>query len=119
MNKPDSFILSNFDEEKLKHIIFYINQIYDRKAIIYCSVGFCNKMASKMFIGYSVDIPIDDDNYYKDLDENNIFYTGLIGQYICNTPIICVPELNEINAIIVPDWGNFWNNYLEKNNKGE
>lgn len=120
MKKPDSFILNNFDEEKLKHIIFYIQQEYSRGAIIYGSAGFCNKMASKIFVGYSVDILIDDDNYYKNLDEKDVFDTGLIGQYICNTPIICVPELNEINAVIVPDWGNFWNNYLEeKNNKGE
>lgn len=43
MNKPNSFILSNFDEEKLKYIIFYINQTYNCKAIIYGSAGFVMK----------------------------------------------------------------------------
>lgn len=116
MNKPDSFILNNFDEEKLKHIIFYINQTYNHRAIIYGSVGFCYKMAETLFhIGFSINNLIDEDDYYKSLNENDIHTPGHIGTYIYNTPIICTPELNEINAVIVPDWGNFWSNYFKEN----
>ena len=118
MKKPDSFILNNFNEEKLKHIIFYIQQKYSRGAIIYGSVGFCAKMAYNVSTGFNIDVPVSDDIYYTNLDESDIYNTGLIGRYVSHTPIVCVPELNNINAIVVPDWGNLWDNYF-KENKGE
>ena len=72
---------------------------------------------NNVFAGFNIDITVEDDIYYKNLEKSDILDTGLLGKY-GGTPIICVPELNDINAVIVPDWGNFWNNYL-KENKGE
>ena len=109
MTQPDSFILNNFDDEKINNIRCYIGQVYNLGTIIYGSVGFCAKMIANITIG----ITVKDDIYYKSLNRNDVYDTGLIGKY-CGIPIICVPELNEINAIIVPDWTNFWGNYFQK-----
>jgi len=118
MNKPTSFILNNVDEEKIKHIIGYIRNQYGIGCIIYGSVGFCVKLSTKLFNASIIDESINNDIYYKNLDEKDAKDIGLIGKIYTN-PIICVPELNKINAVIVPDWCNHWGKYFEKENENE
>ena len=117
MNKPISFILNNVNEEEINTIIGYIRANYGRGCIIYGSVGFCVKLSNELFATFVIMNGIDD-NYYKNLNEQDIDDIGLLGR-IGNTPIICVPELNEINAVIVPDWCNHWGKYFEKENENE
>ena len=117
MNKSTSFILNNVDEKEIKHIMSYIRNQYCRGCIIYDSVGFCVKLSTKLFPAFIIDESIDD-TYYKNLNATDAKDIGLIGKIYTN-PIICVPELNEINAVIVPDWCNHWGKYFEKENENE
>jgi len=98
MIKPTSFILNNFDKNKLLHIIYYIKAKYNKNSIIYGSTGFCAKAVDE------VNQTPKEDIFYRILNEEEAPETRRIGVYK-GTPIYCVPELNEINAFIVPDWG--------------
>ena len=110
MNKPKSFILKNFNAKEIFQIVSYIKEKYKKNSLIYASIGFCCKMADNV-LG-----TISDDTLYESLTENKMTEVGLIGVFK-GTPIICTPELNKINAIIVPDWSNFYHYYFKKENK--
>ena len=106
MIKPTSFILNNFDKNKLLHIIYYIKTKYNKNSIIYGSTGFCTKAAD------AVSQTLKEDIFYRILNEEEASEIGRIGVYK-GTPVYCVPELNEINAFVVPDWGNYFENKKE------
>ena len=81
MIKPTSFILNNFDKNKLLHIIYYIKTKYNKNSIIYGSTGFCTKAAD------AVSQTLKEDIFYRILNEEeaseiDLTFTTLMGDQV-------------------------------------
>lgn len=82
-----NFILSEFNEEKIRAINDYTKHTYNRGSIIYGSNKFCDAMINSV-------LPI------NNTEATNI-EAGYIGVYYGNE-VYCIPELQDTMGIVMP-----------------
>ena len=84
------FILSEFNEEKIRTINDYIKHVYNTNSMIYGSNNFCNTMANSL-------LPMPEYNKRTTTD----ICTGYIGVYY-GIEVYCIPELQDTMGMVIP-----------------
>ena len=85
------FILSEFNEEKIRTINDYIKHVYNTNSMIYGSSNFCNTMVDSF-----LPMPV-----YNKKTVNTDIVTGYIGVYY-GIEVYCIPELQDTMGMVIP-----------------